>query len=179
MNSQDLANKIDKTIKIFEEHEAFIRSIIRYQVKDDNQVDDLFQDFFLSLVSKPILENVKDIKGYLYRAITNDLIDAARRTISYKAAVQRFAENLNFSVNNHSPGNALIEGEEIERMLELIEGFLPRSQAKAISLRYKNGYNTDEIAEEMNINSRSVSRYISVGLKTIRRLWAVNKERQI
>lgn len=176
-NTKNLAERIDRTARIFEEYGGFIHKVILYQVKDRNQADDLFQDFFLSLISKPAKKDVKDMKSYLYRAISNDFIDSVRRMVSYKAAVQRFAENLNFSINNHTPENALIEGEEIERMLELIAGFLPRSQAQAINLRYKNGYNTDEIAEEMNINTRSVSRYISVGLKTIRRLWTVNKER--
>jgi DNA-directed RNA polymerase specialized sigma24 family protein len=41
---------------------------------------------------------------------------------------------------------------------------------KAILLRYRNQFEIEEVAREMSIKPRSVSRYISVGLKKIRRI---------
>ena len=176
-NTKDIASRVDNTAQIFEQHGAFILTVIRYLVKDGNKEDDMYQDFFLALVSKPVPKDIQNIRSYLYKAIINDLVDSARRLHSYKVAVNKYANNLIFLINNDSVKNAFIENEEIDRMFEVIGGMLPRSQAQAISYRYKNGYAISEIAEKMSVNSKSVSRYISVGFKTIRRLWTINKEK--
>lgn len=55
--------------QIFKEYGDFIYRTIRYKVKDKASVDDLYQDFFLSIALNPIPDGTKDIKGYLYKAI--------------------------------------------------------------------------------------------------------------
>ena len=72
-------NNLDLTSKVFAEHGDFIHVVIRSQVKNEAQADDIFQDFFLSLVYNPVPKGVKNMKSYLYRAIINDVVDAVRR----------------------------------------------------------------------------------------------------
>jgi RNA polymerase sigma factor (sigma-70 family) len=69
------------------------------------------------------------------------------------------------------PENALIRTEEMSKMFELIEKRLPRSEAQAIVLRYRNHHTIKEVAEKMDVNSRSISRYISKGLSKIRQFF--------
>jgi DNA-directed RNA polymerase specialized sigma24 family protein len=47
-------NNVGLAAKIFAEYGDFIRMVIRYKVKNEAQADDLFQDFFLSLVVSPL-----------------------------------------------------------------------------------------------------------------------------
>jgi len=159
---------VARAAEVFSKYGKFIFAVIRYQVKNDAQADDLFQDFFLSLVSKPLPEGIQNVKGYLYKAITNDIVDATRRVENYKARMNKYAECLNYSVNKNSPENALIEKEQTNKMFRLLEGRLRRSEARAITLRYRNSYNIKEVAEKMRVNNRTVSRYISAGLSKIR-----------
>lgn len=161
-------NSVNIAAKVFAEHADFIYVIICRKVRDEAQANDLFQDFFLSLVSKPVPTGIKDIRSYLYRAITNDIIDANRRVKRYQARLRRYAEVLNYTTNNNTPENALIEVEQTNKMFKLIEGRLPRSEAQAITLRFKDNRDIEEVAAKMNVNKRSVSRYISVGLKKMR-----------
>lgn len=160
-------NSVNIAAKVFAEQADFIYAIICRKVRDEAQADDLYQDFFLSLVSKPVPPGVKDIRGYLYRAITNDIIDANRRVKSYQARLRRYAEVLNYTTNNNTPENALI-AEENDKIFKLIGRCLPSSEAQAITLRFKDNHDIEEVAVKMNVNKRSVSRYISVGLKKIR-----------
>jgi RNA polymerase sigma factor (sigma-70 family) len=161
-------SNVDRASEIFSEHSDFILAVIRYQTGNDALSDDLFQDFFLSLVSRPVPPGIQNIKSYLYRAIVNDVVDAMRRVRNYQGLMQKYAECFNYSVNKNSPENALTETEEMSKMLKLIEGCLPRSGAQAITLRYRDNYNTKEIAEKMKVNNRTVHRYISVGLNKAR-----------
>ena len=168
-------SNVDRAAEIFSKYEDFILAVIRYRVGNDGQADDLFQDLFLSLVSKPIPPGIQNIKSYLYKAITNDIIDAARRVEKYKSLMHKYAEYFDYSINKDTPKNALIEKEEINKMFKLIQGRLPRSEAQAITLRFGNNFNIKEIAKKMQVNSRTVSRYISVGLSKVRQLFSVKK----
>ncbi len=167
-NESVLPSDVAGAAEIFSEYGDFIRAVIHYEVKDDARSDDLFQDFFLSLVSKPIPAGVQNVKSYLYRAIINDVVDATRRVEKYKNRVNKYANRLNYSINKNTPENALIETEETDKMFKLIEGRLRNSEAQVISLRYRDSYNMKEVAEKMHVNTRTVSRYISTGLSKIR-----------
>ena len=88
-NTNRHANSVDVAAKVFAEHGDFIRAIIRYQISNDTQADDLFQDFFLSLVYRPLPTGVQNIKSYLYRAVTNDVVDAVRRVEKHQIQIHR------------------------------------------------------------------------------------------
>jgi RNA polymerase sigma factor (sigma-70 family) len=170
-----LPGNVASAAEIFSEYGDFIRAVIHYKVKNDAWASDLFQDFFLSLVSKPIPANIQNVKGYLYKAITNDIVDAVRRVEKYKTRMDKYAECFNYSVNNNRPENALTEAEETAKMFKLIEGWVRRSEAQAISLRYRNSYNIKEVAKKMHVNNRTISRYISAGLGKVRQFLTVKQ----
>lgn len=165
--------RVNNAAKIFDEHGDFIRSIISYQVRNETRVDDIFQDFFLALVTKPPPPDVQNIKGYLYKMIVNDVIDAFRRVERYQNKVHKYGEQLNYSINKNCPENAFIKIEEANKMFELVEKLLPQRQAQAVTLRYRDNHNIKEVAARMDVNERSVSRYISVGFSRIRRFLTV------
>lgn len=168
-------SNVDRAAEIFSKYGDFILAVIRYQVGNDVQADDLFQDFFLSLVSRPIPAGIQNIKSYLYRAITNDIVDAARRVEKYRTRMHKYAECLDYSINKNTPENALIKVEEINKMFKLIEGRLPRSEARAIRFRFWNNFSIKEVAKKMHVNNRTVSRYISVGLRKARQFFNSKK----
>jgi len=163
-------DSVDTAYNVFAEHGNFIRAVLGSRVKNEAQADDIFQNFFLSLVHKPVPEGVRDIKSYLYKAIINDIVDAARRVERYQALVHRYSEQPNFSINTISPENALSIKEETDKVLGLINSRLRRSELQAITLRYGNCTDINEVAEKMGVNSGTVRRYISVGLAKVRKL---------
>jgi RNA polymerase sigma factor (sigma-70 family) len=167
-NPNDGAKRVDRAVAVFIEYGDFVRAVIRYHVKNEAQADDLFQDFFLSLVSKPPPVDTQNMKSYLYRVICNDVVDAARRAKKYQARMERYAEYRKYSTIKDDIENTLIRTEEMNKIFKLIETRLRRSRAQAIVLRYMNHYKIQEIAERMNVNSGTARRYISVGLRKIR-----------
>jgi len=174
-NTSEYTNDITAAAEVFEKHGDFIRAIIRYHIGNEAQADDLFQDFFLSLISRPLPKGLQNIRSYLYRAVTNDVIDFARGAERTRAMIHRYARNSNYPINKSSPENALIEVEEMNKMFELIERWLPHSQAQAVALRYRDDYSIKEAAKKIDVNSKTVSRYISVGLSKIRKFLTVNQ----
>jgi RNA polymerase sigma factor (sigma-70 family) len=163
------AARVNIAAKVFGQYGDFIHAVIRCKVRNEAQADDLFQDLFLSIVSKPP-SSLQNIKGYLYKAITHDIVDAIRRVERYESHLRKYGEKLNYSINKNGLENTLIEREELDKLFTLIKKRLPESESKAIALRYRDSHSTKEIAEKMGVEKRTVSSYISMGLKKIRRL---------
>jgi len=159
--------------KLFIEHGDFIRSVISFNVKNQALSEDIFQDLFLFFVSNPIPQDVQNVRGFLYRVVSDRVKDAFRRIKQYQRRIHRYAERRR-RLTEDSSENIVIEVEEAEKMFELIERRLPPNEALAVTLRYRNSCDTREVAKKMGIKPRSVSRYVSVGLKKIRQVFGVN-----
>ncbi len=172
----DIPGDVQRATAIFFKHCDFIRAVIRHKIKDESLVEDLFHNLFLSLVSKPVPAEVRDIKGYIYMAIINDVADHIRHIGKYQAMTHRCANYNKLIVNNRLPENALIEREQIDLMIELIKRRVTKNEFKAITSRYRDGLSVKEVAGRMNINNRSVSRYISTGIRKVRQFLVIEQE---
>lgn len=162
--------------EIFAQHGTFIRNLIRYHVKRVDLTEDLYQDLFLSLVTKPIPPDVQNLKGFLYRTITNDVKDAINKIRRYKKLVQRYSETHHNGRYRKKPEDQLIQTEETEKMFRFVARQLTAAEAKVITLRYKESYDTSEVAQKMKVSPRTVSRYLSVGLGKIRKSMTAFKD---
>lgn len=156
--------------KIFSDYGDFIKKVIYSQVQDEDQAEDLFQNFFLSLVSKPFPKEIQNVKGYLYKAIINEIADANRLIKSYQNLISEYAERNNHTRSQEISEKVVIKTDEANRMFEIIEKRLPHTEAKASYLRYREDLSTAKIAEIMNVHRVTVRGYLHEGLKRIRRI---------
>lgn len=171
-NSNRNADNVNQADKIFARYGDFIYGVFCSKAKNEAQADDLYQDFFLSLVSDLIPPDVQNIESYLYRRITNDIIDALRRMEKYRVLKKKYAKNLNSSINKNASTNAYIIDEgKTNKIFKFIRGQLSPREAKAVTLRFRDGCNNQEIAKELNVKKGSVSSYICRGLKKIRQFF--------
>jgi RNA polymerase sigma factor (sigma-70 family) len=159
--TSQMPNSTDTTMKVLTEHGDFIRSVIRFYVKDEAEAEDLFQDFFLSLISKPIPKDIRNERAFLYRVISLRVKDVFRKIDRYQQNIHRYAQSYSATIGE-CPENAVIEADEVEKMFELIQSHLPSREALAITLQYKNYFETPKIAEKMGVKSRCKRRSKSV-----------------
>ncbi len=175
MNSKNLdLNSIGCNVaaaaKIFDNYGDFIRKVIHSQVHDQDRAEDMFQNFFLSLVSNPLSGDIQNTEAYLYKAITNRIADAARMTSRYQNCIHKYAEYYNNPQKRKTPEQAALDMEEINRAFKLIEKRLPRTEAQAVYLQYRYEFSAKKIAEEMGVKSATVRGYVCEGLRRIRGL---------
>jgi RNA polymerase sigma factor (sigma-70 family) len=166
--SEALSN-VERAAQVFEKYSDFIRSVICFHVKSEAEAEDVFQDLFLLLVAKPIPKDVQNVGGYLYKVITQAAKDTFRSIDRYQTRIRRYAK-YNQRTIERRPENVIMDIEEAKNMFELIERRLPPPQALALTLKYRDGYDTPEVAREMRVKPRSVSSYASAGLEKIRRI---------
>lgn len=161
-------NQVLAAEDVFRQYGGFIRSIIYQQVADNAQLaEDIFQEFFLTLIGKPIPPETRDIKRYLYKAVTNRIIDSRRRVKRYQHKLDRYALHVGLPEAKH-PGNELEETRR-EDVNHLLEHHTTSSEAQAVRLKFLEQHDIEEIANQMGINSRSVSRYITSGISKLRK----------
>jgi RNA polymerase sigma factor (sigma-70 family) len=167
----DALSNVEQAAGIFDKHGDFIRSVIHFHIRNEPEAEDVFQDLFLSLVARPIPLEVENVKGFLYKLLCDTVKDAYRRLERYQARIDRYTKR-GLRVAENRPETELISVEETKKMFDLIERQLPAQEALAVTLRYRDDYNTREVAEMMGVKHRSVSRYVSVGLKKIGNVFA-------
>ena len=172
----EIRKRVGLAAEVFKRYSDEIRAIIHFNVKDESKADDIFQEFFVSIVRKPIPSGIQDIRSYLYTAVTNDVIDASRQIKNHHDHVQKYAECRKHFVIPEDPQNTAIHMENTNKMFQLIENRLPKRQAEVIVQRYGYGLSTTDTAEKMNTDKRIISRYLTVALKKMREFVPENED---
>lgn len=168
-NRTEIHERVRLAAEVFGKYSDDIRAIIHFHVRDKSRVDDLFQDFFVSLVRNPIPSHIEDIKAYLYRALTNDAIDVRRQMIHHQDYIEKYVEAQKSDMIQDDPQTGFIQAEATEQMFRLIESHLPKREATAVVQRYANGLSTTDAAKKMHLHKASVYRYLSKAREKMRR----------
>jgi len=156
-------------VAIFNEYGDFIRGVIRFQAHDKSSQEDLFQEFFLELIHSPVPAEVRNIKSYLYRAIVHQILDSVRARQTYRRTVKKYAKETRIPINSRRAGSALLEDtEERNATIAYLARHLQEREAQAFVLRYRDHFSVGEIAAQMGVNARTVSRYLSESLRRLR-----------
>lgn len=164
----EIRKRVGLAAEVFDRYGDEIRAIIHFNVKDKSKADDIFQEFFVSIVRKPIPSGIQDIRAYLYRAVTNDVIDVSRQIKCHQDHIQKYAECRKHFVIPEDPQDTALQTENTNKMFYLIENRLQKREAEVVVQRYGQGLSTTDTAEKMNVNKRIVSRYLSIALKKMR-----------
>lgn len=167
-SKKNIPKSVRSASEIFDQYGDEIRAIIHYNVKDQTKADDIFQNFFVSIVHKPIPPDIEDVKAYLYRAVTNDVIDDSRQKKCHQDHIKKYAECYKRFIVTEDPQNIAIKMEDTKRMFQLIENRLPKREAQVVLQRYGRGLSTTDTAKRIHAEKRNVSRYLSSALKKMR-----------
>lgn len=154
---------------IFAEYGGFIRAIIRVQAGSRLDPEDLFQEFYFTLLYRPIPADVKNVQGYLYRTIVHHVINAARFQETYAHNLKKYAKEVRISINSKESEDAFIDEEQKHTVVTRLARFLRGREAQAFVLRYRDDCSILEIATRMGINRRTVSHYLSESLRSLHR----------
>lgn len=158
---------VERATTVFTEYEPFIRGVIHNQAEGKLDSEDLFQEFYLALVRNPIPEDVRDVRGYLYRAIRNHVISTIRFRETYSHLMKKYAREFRILINNQQARSASMDDERTKAEIDRLARHLPKREAQAFLLKFRDHCNLWEIAARMGVNRRTVSRYLSHSLRKL------------
>lgn len=134
---------------------------------DRNAVEDLVQDFFVTLwIDSSRLQINSLFKSYLFTGIKNRCLDFQKHhkvTEKYKSFILFAAEN-----ENNSFDDFLIES-ELRQAIEISLSKLPPRCREIFELSRLNSLSNNQIAVQLGISKRTVELQISNSLKILRK----------
>ena len=155
-------------------HEDFIRAVIRFHSRNASDEEDLYQELFLSLIVRPVPAEVRNIRSYLYRVISRDAADLVRRDRANQEIIKKYREESGGEARRcEAPEKGIALTEELDTAFRRLAVRLCPRVATAVRLRYRENCSIAEIAREMGVEKRTVSRYIARGVRTLRWLLAI------
>jgi len=161
---------VQAATEVFLKYNHEIRTIIKYNVHDESLAEDVYQEFFLSLVSCPLPDGIGNMKRFLYRAITNDILTMVRRSKRRREQLQTYIQFHKEGISQNDPAFRVMGEEDRDKALGIIEKHLHPSEFRAVRGRMRFGNDNEKAAKNLGIKKRSYIRYLSVGLKKIRQL---------
>jgi RNA polymerase sigma factor (sigma-70 family) len=165
----DQKERIRLAACILKEHGAQIRGLIRRHVRDENDVDDIYQNVFLALVRTPP-SRLTFLAAFLSLVVRNQVTDAIRRTKSYGRCIERYSQLPAGRACESDPEAALIRAEQMQRLVLFLRSTLPPHMADVVVDRYAHNRGLAERAQQFGIKERTASHYCCVAIKRIKRL---------
>ena len=152
--------------------------MISLNIKEQSAADDTFQDLFLSIVKTPVPPDTSRITSYIYKILTNDIIDETRKSEVYNQCIRGYRECGDYTTMQEDPEAEVIEIEETHRMFRSLRKNLPIHQAEAVIQNCILGNNTEDAARKMDLNPMTFSQYLYRGKRKVRRLIGQKREKQ-
>jgi RNA polymerase sigma factor (sigma-70 family) len=168
-NGMSPGEAVQAAAEVFENYGGFIRAVIRTQVRNRSEEEDLYQEFFLALLRTPMPLDVENVKGYLYRAISNHIVNAVRASKCQHRRMKKYAKKFRIHVYIQPATSALLDTEEYDASIIRCLEHLHEREAQAFVLRYRDHRSIGEIAATMGVTARTVSRYLSGSIRKLRR----------
>lgn len=136
-------------------------------LKDRNTIEDLVQDFFVSLwIDAPGLEIRSSLKAYLIVSIKNRCLDFQK----HQKVSEKYREYILFSSETgESTTDHYFAESELRQAIKIsLEKLSPRCR-EIFELSRLKGLSNQEISEQLGISKRTVEIQISNSLKVLRK----------
>ena len=161
---------VQRAEELFAQYGPEIRAMMEYRVRNRAEAEDVFQEFFLSLATTEVPTDIVNMKSYLSQAIWNDVASWYRQQKRYVRRVEVYAENRNNHRPLQDPSKIVMRKDQERAFFEKITRFLSPQEAKAVTSRYRDECTVAESADQLGIEKRSVTRYVSAGLRKIKQM---------
>ncbi len=158
---------------ILERYSDYIWSIIKCQTNNTHDGEEYYQCAVLEIMRAlksgffPETSNPAIIKSYLYRTIVNNAIDKSRRKICEYKSNKAYSDIRYSYETKYIPDRGVIEEEEID-LIENDMDKLPKRLRYALKSKYFLSEDIHTIASKMGVSSRTISKYISIGIRELR-----------
>lgn len=167
-------NSVDWIDQVYRQHGKFIESVIFFAAGKSQEADDIYQEVFMALIKMKGIDQIKDLRNYLYILTLNKVHEYRQKQLRGKQVLKEYAKTVVASgVSEEHP--AFVK-EEADKMLAKIRNCLSEKESEAVLLRFRQMVDNDQAAQTMNVNKATFLRYVSVGVKKLRAIVRSSQE---
>jgi RNA polymerase sigma-70 factor (ECF subfamily) len=135
-------------------------------LKIETYIDDILQEVFVKLwLNRNKIKNVETFNAYIFTITKNEILNLIRsnlrdQTFKDKLFVRSVAEEYQTTTK--------FEFDEIKSSIERIVAGLPEKRQQIFVLSRRDGLSNKEIAQQLNISSKTVEDHITHAIKYIK-----------
>ena len=160
--------RVEQAGEFFLQHGERIRAIVGYVAQDEDRADDLYQEFYLSLVKRPLPSDIKDMDNYLFTVLLNSARGQRRRDRQYRECVQKYAQDRGEPVAQCDIADVVARTDEVNRIFRVAKKVLGRREFEAVQLRYYEGQDNQDVGRQLGLKANTIARYLWSGIEKIR-----------
>lgn len=155
---------MDSFAKVFHQYYSPLCNYVASIIGDNDNAEDIVQDVFIKVHEKGLLDEIQNIEAFLLRSVKYKSIDYLRtqKTKEEKTGLigrdQNRAEILD------------ITEEDIEPLFHYYAAKLPPKTRAVFLMNRSGGLTYKEIAEKLDISSKTVEKQMTRALKKMREL---------
>ncbi|MCZ4245219.1 RNA polymerase sigma factor [Pedobacter punctiformis] len=170
-NGQELLKKIaegdEKAFGIlFYQYLPVLQSFALKFTKSEHGTEEIIQDSFLKIwLNRDKLEEVENVKAYLYKYVSNECLNYLRKTLRQTKTIDTFKTR--HSDHNNDTVDT-IHLNEINKIINAAIANLPAQRKKIYELSRLESKTIPEIAEILNLSPSTVKNALVIALKSIR-----------
>ena len=167
---------LDRANAFVRQHGDKIWSIIEFVSHGEEWGGDLYQDFYLSLIKKPLPDSIRNMEKYLFRTLVNRAKGVKRREKRRREKIQYIYEQTDADeFVSADTAESVAKNEEVARILQLAKPLLGQREYEVIHLRFYEGRSNQDIGRLLNVKANSIARYLSSGIGKLRKLSALDE----
>lgn len=140
-------------------HEPLIRSVLRQIIVSGIDIEDLLQETYSRILSRPSLEDILNPRQYAVQTARSVAIDHLRHLKVVSISVNEYMDRLNAPVADIDAQTRLEFREEIQAVADALAQ-VPERCREAFILRRIEGLSQKETALRLKISEKSVEKYM-------------------
>ena len=156
--------------RFYEEHEFWLREVIRKVAGSNQDVEDILQIFLLRLMEKPVPKAAIKERGYCYKMLKNSVIDINRSAKTYDKYINDFAQTQPI-IMSQDPFGVAAKTDEFRYVLKKATEYLPARIVLALQLRLIKGYTNADVAKKLSVKKKTSTKYITDGKNMLRKIF--------
>lgn len=147
-----------------------VKGFICGLLQSQEEAEDISQDIFLMLWNnRSSLNTINNFKSYLFRVCKNAVYRHIERELLFKNYQQKQTEKtVSLPETNEIDDN--IHLKELELLVAMAVEKMPPQRKKIYKMSRESGMSSDEIAQTLGINKRTVENHLSQALTDIRKI---------
>ncbi len=148
--------------KVFRQYRPGLLAFARNILNDHEEAEEVVHDIFLSIWDKRAdMFSDPGLKSYLFRAVKNRCLNVLRKAkLDFEEMPDQIPE-----IDGSTLASDLIEAKETEKLLNHLIEQLPKKCKQAFLLSRVDGLSHKEVAEIMDISTKTVENQIGIALK--------------
>lgn len=135
-------------------------------LKDEEAAQDIVQDVFLKLWQRrKELDDLANFNAFLFRCAKNEMLNYLKKQYTGTLYIEK--EKKKEERYNDDPESEYV-ATELSSLVKSIIDKMPSQQKIIFKMSREEGLSSDEIAQKLSINKRTVENHLSLALKAIR-----------